>query len=135
MMVTPEDIAVEIGRPTPATTDATYEQWQRWINDALFLIQYRLGDPALLDQEALDYVVRQAVAAHVRRPDDATQITTSIDDASTSRTYRSGSGRVEILPEWWALLSPGTGSGGPVGSFQLYGEPDTSSPDPWVVPL
>jgi len=106
MAVTPDDIAVELGRTAPSTTTQEYAQWQRWIADALFLIGRRLGDVTLLDQEALDYVVRQAVATHVRRPDDATQVTVSVDDASSSRTYRSSRGRVEIIDEWWAMLAP-----------------------------
>jgi hypothetical protein len=46
------------------------------------------------------------VVAHVRHPDDATQVSVSIDDAQSSRTYKSGRGRVTILDEWWDLLSP-----------------------------
>lgn len=106
MAVTPDAIAVELGRATPDGNDAEYAQWEQWIADARFLISARLGDITLLDQPTVDYVVRQAVVAHVRRPDDATQITVAVDDASSSRTYRSSRGRVEILDEWWALLAP-----------------------------
>jgi len=106
MAVTPDDIAVELGRTAPALDSAEYAQWELWIADARMLISARLGDLTGLNQERLDYVVRQAVAAHVRRPDDATQVAVSIDDGSTSRTYRSGKGRVTILDEWWALLAP-----------------------------
>lgn len=111
MSVTPEDIAVELGRTAPAEGTIQHQQWSRWIEDALMLIKARLGDLADLDQEKLDYVVRQAVAEHIRHPDDATNVTISVDDASTSRTYRSGSGRVSIRDEWWALLSPSGDSG------------------------
>ena len=40
----------------------------------------------------------------MKRPDNATQVTVSVDDASTSRTYRSGAGRVTILDDWWTML-------------------------------
>lgn len=106
MAVTPDDIAVELGRTAPLPDATEYAQWERWIADALFLIGKRLGDVSLLDQPTVDYVVRQAVATHVRRPDDATQVTVAVDDASSSRTYRSSRGRVEIIDDWWALLSP-----------------------------
>lgn len=106
MPVTPDEIAVELGRTTPDPTGPEYSQWELWITDARMLINARLGDLTALDQKRLDYVVRQAVAAHVRRPDDATQVAVSVDDGSVSRTYRSSRGRVEILAEWWALLSP-----------------------------
>lgn len=110
MAVTPEDIAVELGRATPDSNSVEYAQWEQWIADALMLISARLGDTSALDQTHLDYVVRQAVAAHVRKPDDATQVAISVDDGSVSKSYRSAKGRVEILDEWWALLSPNTES-------------------------
>lgn len=106
MAVTPDNIAVELGRTAPGSTTAEYAQWEMWIADALMLISARLGDVTLLDQDRLDYVVRLAVAAHVRRPDDATQVAVAVDDGSVSRTYRTSRGRVEIIDDWWALLSP-----------------------------
>lgn len=114
MAVTPDLIAVALGRTAPDGTSPEFEQWQMWIDDARMLISARLvgtlaGQVATLDdldQAKLDYVVREAVVAQVRRPDDATQVAVSVDDGSVSRTYRSSSGRVEIRDEWWALLSP-----------------------------
>jgi hypothetical protein len=111
MAVTTATIAVALGRTTPAADSVEEQQWEMWISDALFLIEARLGDSTLLDQAALDYVVREAVAAQVRRPDSAMQVTTSVDDASVSKTYRSSQGRLEILDEWWALLSPASTTG------------------------
>ena len=102
MAVTPTDIGVALGR---AFTDADDAQWTLWIADALLLIEARLV-LADLDVAKLDYVVREAVVAHIRHPDDATQVSVSIDDGSSSRTYKSGKGRVVILDEWWNLLSP-----------------------------
>jgi hypothetical protein len=104
--VTPDLIAVALGRPTISESDEA--QWSLWIADALMLIEARLGDPAELDQTKLDYVVREAVIAHIRRPDDVTQVTQSVDGQSLSKTYRTGRGRVTILDEWWDLLSPPT---------------------------
>jgi hypothetical protein len=104
--VIPDDIAVALGRTAPEGGSTEWSQWQLWISDAMLLIGAKLGDPANLDQAKLNYVVREAVVAHIRRPDDATQISVSVDDGSTSRTYRSAKGRIVILDEWWALLSP-----------------------------
>lgn len=106
MSVTPEDVAVELGRTAPGPATTEYTQWERWIADTLMLIGARLGDVTLLDQVRLDYVIRQAVTAHVRRPDDATQVAIQVDDGNVSRTYRSSRGRVEIIDEWWRLLAP-----------------------------
>lgn len=130
MAVTPADIARELGRATPLASDVEYVRWEGWISDALFLIRKR---PGLvfedLDAETVDYVVRQAVVAHARRPDDATQVTVAVDDANSSRTYRSSKGRVEILDEWWALLSPVDNTAGRAFSITPYGS--TASHMPW----
>ena len=128
MSVTPATIAVAMGRTAPEPDSVTWNQWDMWIGDALMLIDVRKGELAVttdLNPATVDYVVREAVAAQVRRPDDATQVTVSVDDGSTSRTYRSGRGRVEILDEWWALLglTPPTGgafSVDTVGSASLH---------------
>lgn len=112
MSVTPADIAVALGRTAPALGSTEHDQWAMWIADALMLIAARLGDPAALDQDRLDYVVREAVVAQVRRPDDSTSVDISVDDGRVSRRYSSGSGRVWIRDEWWALLDPdGAGEG------------------------
>jgi hypothetical protein len=93
------DIETALGR---TLTSAEQAQATQWIADALLLIEVRLGDPADLNQGALDYVVREAVVARFRNPDGYQSET--IDDY----TYRHGSEtrRVTILDEWWNLLSP-----------------------------
>lgn len=106
--ITPEDIATELGVPNPASNSATENQWQLWIGDADMLVQLRAEqlsvDAESIDRVKINYVVRQAVARHVRRPDDATQVTTAIDDGSESKTYRTGAGRVKISDEEWLIL-------------------------------
>ncbi|HET8556188.1 MAG TPA: hypothetical protein VFL58_02640 [Gaiellaceae bacterium] len=100
-------IAVALGVAAPQSGSVTEQQWQMWIDEALMLIEIRkdeLGRTDAIDEARLDYVVRQAVVAQAKRPDDSTQVTIRVDDASTSKSYRSGKGRVTILDEWWALL-------------------------------
>lgn len=119
MAVIPADIAVALGRTTPTAGSPEESQWQMWIDDALMLIQIRIDsiDPTpTVDELRMDYVIREAVVAHVRNPDNATQVTVSVDDASSSRQYRTSYGRVRILDEWWALLGL-AGSGG--GAFDI----------------
>jgi hypothetical protein len=85
----------------------TEQQWQLWIDDAYMLIEARkdaLHHDEPLDEAKVDYVVREAVVAHVKKPDDATQVTISVDDGSSSRSYQSSRGRVTLLDEWWTLL-------------------------------
>lgn len=114
MAVTPEMIAVALGRTAPADPSAERSQWLMWIDDARMLIAARLVGTATgqvaslddLDQAKLDYVVREAVVEHIKHPDDATQVAVSVDDGSLSKTYRSSRGRVVIRDEWWPLLAP-----------------------------
>jgi len=110
--VTTTDIAVALGQSAPVADSAEELQWALWIADALLLIEARLGDPTALDQPRLDYVVREAVSAQVRRPDDATSVEIAVDDGRVARQYSSSRGRVFIRDEWWALLDPNAGSGG-----------------------
>lgn len=116
MSVTSEMLAVALGQTAPLPASITDQQWQMWIEDAEMLIETRrmLIDPSVMVDEAKrDYVVREAVVAHIKKPDDATQVTVAVDDASMSRSYQSGKGRVTILDEWWVLLGltqPSTGA-------------------------
>lgn len=130
MSVTSSTIATALGRTTSPTA-TEHAQWEMWIGDAIMLIDARrvaLSFTDELDEAKHDYVVREAVVAHVRRPDDATQVTTSIQDASTSKTYRSARGRIEIRDEWWILLGLTETSGKafevdtmPAGAMGEYG--------------
>lgn len=136
MSVTPIDIAVALARPVPTPDSSEYPQWEMWISDARMLISARLvgtgtGQVASLidlDQAKLDYVVREAVVAQVRRPDDATQVEVRVDDASASRTYRTSAGRVTIRDEWWDLLSP---TDSKAGAFSITPSGSGSYHLPW----
>lgn len=128
--VTPAKIAIAVGTAAPEAGSVTEQQWQMWIDDAVMLIDTRaatLNVTAPLDQAKLDYVVREAVVAHVKRPEDATQVTVSVDDAATSKTYKSGKGRVTILDEWWLLL----GLTDPAGAFAFDMVPSGAPHLPW----
>jgi hypothetical protein len=105
-MVSTADIAIALGQPEPAADDPRRAQWSMWIDDALLLLRARFANLAELDQQALDYVVREAVTALARRPDDATTVEVAVDDGRESRTYSTGPGRVFIRPEWYTLLDP-----------------------------
>lgn len=108
MAVTLENIAVELGRATPTADSIEGKQWQSWIDRATSIIHKRaekLGVPvADLDAEVVDYVVTLAVAAHVRQPDNSTQVDIAIDDGRVSKRYETSTGRVSILDEWWEDL-------------------------------
>lgn len=114
MAVTADMIAVALGVATPTPGSRTAEQWGLFIADAEMLIETRRLqlEAEQPDQAKVDYVVRQAVVDHVRHPDDATQVTVSVDDASTSRIYRSSDGLVSIRDEWWTLLGLTEPTGG-----------------------
>lgn len=127
MTVTAATISTALGRDSTGASEEA--QWEMWIADALMLIEARLGDPADLDEAKLDYVVREAVVAHIRHPDDATQVQVSVDDASMSRSYRTGTGRVTIRREWWALLAPDDEDN--VGAFSIDTLAGVSAHLPW----
>ncbi|WP_223690106.1 hypothetical protein [Leifsonia poae] len=130
MAVTPDMLAVALGQAAPVPGSVTEQQWQMWIDDALMLIdtrQAQLNAAGPIDEAKLDYVVREAVVAHIKRPEDATQVTVSIDDASSSKTYKSGKGRVNIIDEWWTLL----GLTDPKGAFSLDMAGTASRHLPW----
>ena len=99
MTVAVSDIETALGR---TLTSQETDQADQWIADARMLVGLRLGDLALLNQPALDYVTREAVVARFRNPEGYSS--ESVDDY----TYRHGSEtrRVTILPEWWEMLSP-----------------------------
>jgi hypothetical protein len=110
-------IAVALGVAAPDAGSTTFLQWEMWIADAEMLIETRRlqleVDP--IDAAKLDYVVREAVVEQAKHPDDSTQVTVSVDDGSTSKSYRSGKGRVTIPDEMWALL----GLTEPSGAFAI----------------
>jgi hypothetical protein len=134
--VTPATIAIALGQAAPASGSFTEARYTMWIADALMLVQLRYDslddDTLVVDQDLLNYVIRQAVVAHALRPDDSTQVSTSADDVSVSKTYRTGKGRVTILDEWWTMLGLGTASGSAAFSFQPYGSGlGSSAHQPW----
>lgn len=104
MTVAVSDIETALGRTLTSTEQ---DQAAQWIADARLIIEARLGDLTLLNQPRLDFVTREAVAARFRNPEGFQS--ESIDDY----TYRHGAEtrRVTILPEWWNMLDPDSGSG------------------------
>lgn len=134
MAVTPAIIAVKLGVTAPEPGSIQEQQWDMDIDDALMLIEIRADeldvDFSAISEMKLDYVVREAVAAYIKRPDDATQITVSVDDGSTSRSYQSGKGRITILDEWWRML--GLGDPEDNGAFAIDMVPSAGSAHlPW----
>lgn len=106
MAVTPSMIAVALGQAAPEPGSVTEQQWEMWIADAEMLIEDRrtsFTPPRELSEAKVDYAIREAVVSHVKKPDDATQVTVSVDDGSTSKTFQSGKGRVTV-DGWWEFL-------------------------------
>ena len=133
MAVTSDMIAVALGRPTP--TGPQLGQWIYWATEAQRIIHartVRLGvDPASLDEETLDSVVVRAVVAMVRNPDDATQVSVSVDDGNMARTYRSSDGEISIKDRWWDELGLLDAQDAEAYSVQATFEPDVVRPDLW----
>lgn len=104
--VTPAEVAVALGRPTPV--EPFLGQWTYWISAAYMLIRARARaagvDYGSLDEATVKYVVTEAVAAQVRRPDDSTSVEVKVDDSSTTKRYSSSRGRVSIWADLWDML-------------------------------
>lgn len=128
MSVTPDDVLIELGRPTSPTAPQS-EQIASWIEQARYLIGKRLGDVTLLDQVDVDYVVLQAVAAHARQPENVTQVDVSVDDGRVSKRYSTSTGRVAITDDLWALLVDDAAASDAFSITPAY-EPDPC-PYPW----
>ena len=107
-MASSNDVQTTLGR---IFTDLQRSQAEAWILQAETIIGARAVREGTtlnaLDQGILAMVVTEAVAARVKRPDDATQVQVQIDDASSTRRYESSTGQIEILDIWWNLLFPG----------------------------
>lgn len=133
MSVTPAVIATALGVAVPSSGSTTEAQWVMWITDATRMVQRRAERVAVdyetIDPDDLDYVIREAVVDHVKHPDDATQVSVSIDDGNVARSYRSSTGRVRILDEWWDLLGLGESGGGGVYAVDTVGS--SSAHLPW----
>ncbi len=123
MATTVYEVAVELGRPTPAQDSVQWSQWSQWIARTYRDIERRFGVAySTLDPGVVDDVVLLAVAEHARNPDGVDSYTVSVDDGSDTKRYTHSSGRIVIRDEWWAMLSPAAASG--VGSTQTYGMSD-----------
>ncbi|WP_136053437.1 hypothetical protein [Microbacterium sp. K5D] len=131
MAVTPATVAVALGVAAPDPGSIQEQQWNLWIDDATMLIENRAAqldmDLSDIDEAKLDYVVREAVVSQVKKPDDATQVSVTVDDGTTARSYRSGKGRVTILDEWWTLL----GLTDPSGAFAIDMVSQSRPHPPW----
>jgi hypothetical protein len=129
MAVTIETIAIALGVTAPEPDSSAALQWEMWIDDAEMLIEIRRLQLELdpIDEAKIDYVVREAVVSHIQHPDDSTQVTVSVDDAASTRSYKSGKGRVTILDEWWVLL----GLTDPSGAFAIDMLGVASIHQPW----
>lgn len=125
MAVTANDVAVELGRPTPLS-QVESDQLSSWIDRVERMIQRRatrLGvEWSEIDLDVLDDVVLLAVAQHARNPDGVEYYDVSVDDAREMRRYRSGAGELTITDLWWSWLFPGSASG--AFSVRPYSAPD-----------
>ena len=117
-MLTPEDIATALGRSAPEQDTPQFKQWAMWIADADRAIHRRADkvgvEYATLNTEDVDYAIREAVVAHIKHPEDSTQLDVAVDDGRISKRWSSGAGRVS-LDDWWDML----GLADPEGSFSI----------------
>lgn len=107
-----EDVAVALGRPSSAITDAQQGQIEFWLAGVELLIKSRLGVIASLDQATVKYVETEVVAAKARPfivGDGATSVSVSTDDGTVTRRYESVKAS-DITGDLWALFGSGSTS-------------------------
>ena len=125
MAVIPEDVATELGRPTPLDTQ-THNQFAGWIDRTERMIRRRADRLGVawddIDPQTLDDVVLLVVAKHAQNPEAVESYDISVDDGREMRRYRSGAGELVITDEWWNWLFPDMTSG--AFSTRPYGAPD-----------
>lgn len=114
MGVTPVEVAIALGRPAPAPASIQWNQWVYWIDAATRQIDRQadrvgVGAASLIPAD-VDYAVTQAVALQVARPGDATELTVSVDDGSSTRRWASSTGEPDTS-RWWADLGIEPASG------------------------
>lgn len=102
MTVQLADIAATLLRPAPDAESAEGLAWTLWIGDARRAIARRFPDLEALNQDDLDYVVREAVAAKADNPQG--KQSEKVDDYSYSLAKASRD--ICITDEWWDLLTP-----------------------------
>lgn len=116
-MTTFENVGVSLGRVITSVNEQ--EQITQWISDAELQIRLRLGDLSELDQDALAFVVREAVALKVLNPEG--KQSEQIDDYKYTRFGANARGQVFITDEWWDMLSPTSST--TAFTIRPFGEP------------
>lgn len=109
--VTPDHVATALGRDPGELSSVELAQWQRWIDDAIYLINGGIGGQNP-DQTDVDYVVRQAVVLVAESPAPGVlSESVQVDDGMHTMRWDGRARRVQILPEWWTLLGVDSGGG------------------------
>ena len=111
---TPSDVAAELGVPAPVPGTPLYQQYERWISRATSQVRARIPDldaRAAADPNYRDVVadvIVSAAARKARNPEGYRSTSTTVDDATISRTrdHALSDGEIRITDEEWALITP-----------------------------
>jgi len=133
---TENDVAAELGRPTP-TDPTVVAQWRRWLTRIENMIVARIPDlvdritAGEIQQGLVADVEASAVARKILNPEGLRQITKAIDDGSVTKLIDQSrsTGELGLTEDEWALLLPTADSG--AFSTRPGFEPDTAEL-PWV---
>lgn len=103
-------VGIALGRTLTATEVGRVELYAA---EALTIIRKRLGDPDLLDTDALNTVIRRAIQPLIIRKDadGAVETQVTIDDGTIRRRYSEHDSSqslagITIDDDGWALLTP-----------------------------
>lgn len=123
MAVTVEDVATTAR--TAVTSEADNAAVAQWIADVELRLRLHFGDRLPdLDTGAVDYVIREVVAARLLRPrDESSSQSVAVDDATVTRRWETSGGQGRSWDDWLAWLDgllPDATSGG-AWSIRLSG--------------
>ena len=125
MYATAGEVSAHLGRPLTPAEDAQVDMWIGWLESDII---ERFPDHSILSATLLQRAIVESVAAYMRNPDDATQVSEdiSVDDGrwQRSRRYQTSTGRVELLPHWWARLGWVDPSDSGIRTITPYFDPD-----------
>lgn len=129
MYAMPQDVAGHLGRPLSPDESTQVAKWIEWLESDI----HRKLPVAPVDSTLAQRAIVESVAHYMRNPDGAISVSFQVDDGLTSKRYAAATGRVELLPHFWAELGLNDASG--AFTVRPYGEPDGrrcwSSTDAW----
>lgn len=93
-----EDVAAHLGRPLTISEQSQVDMWIEWLSSDIFE-RLPAADPSKAQRAIVESIV-----AYMRNPEGALSVNVQVDDGLVFKRYSSGTGRIELLADWWVKL-------------------------------